>query len=172
MTSILVIDSDTVQRAALVFRRAQGNVEEALPTDESGYEVPALVVYQRFGPWFRVALQRGSAWLQGTPADFRSYPELLIGRLGYLRKGWDGKLCVAPSGVGAPIGTAWQRYLIDDLPVTVLNVHRMGDDVWVEVRLEPESCGEKLEGVSPATGWVPAYRPWGTPSVWFYSRGC
>ena len=109
------------------------------------------------------------AW---TPADFQSYPELLVGGLDYLRKGWDGKLWTNPGSGIAPVADEWQRYLAGDLPVTVLSVRRISDDVWLEVRLETESCGETLEGVNPATGWVPAYGLTGTPSVWFHSRGC
>ena len=95
------------------------------------------------------------------------YPELLGNSLDYLRKGWDGTLLRSPGGTAATIVAGWRKYLTDDVPVTVLGVRRIGDEVWIEVRLETESCGEKLEGVSPATGWIPAYRLPGTRrSTW------
>src|SRR6476660_2283326 len=36
---------------------------EELPTEESGYEIPAAIVHERRASWFRVARQHGSAWL-------------------------------------------------------------------------------------------------------------
>ena len=33
-------------------------------------------------------------------------------------------------------------------------------------------CGSIYEGVTDVTGWIPAYRPNGTPTMWFASRGC
>jgi hypothetical protein len=165
-------DGGACETAQLVVADAGTASFEELPTEESGYEIPAAIVHERKASWFRVARQHGSAWLQGDPVEFRSYPDLLVDGLDYLRKGWDGKLWSAPGGGVAAVDTRWRRYLADNLPVTVLSVRRVGNDAWLEVRLEAESCGETLEGVSPMTGWVPAYRPSGTPSVWFYSRGC
>ena len=82
-------------------RRAQDNSEEQLPADESGYETPAAVVYQRSGPWFRIALQQGSAWItRDTSNGFLSYPELIEGTpdLSEKRVGWEA--------VGRPGGEA------------------------------------------------------------------
>ncbi len=165
-------DGGACATAQLVVADAGTASVEELPTEESGYEIPAAIVHERRASWFRVARQHGSAWLQGDAAEFRSYPELLVDGLGYLRKGWDGTLWSAPGRGAAAVDARWRRYLADTVPVTVLSVRRVGNDAWLEVRLEPESCGETLEGVHPVTGWVPAYRPSGTPSVWFYSRGC
>ena len=106
-----------------------GNADEELPTEESGYEIQAVIVYQQSGLWFRVALPQGSAWvLRSSNADFEPFPELLGHNLAYLRKGWDG---------------SW----------------------W-------QTPGATLNGVTAATGWIPAYQPLGAPSVWFYARGC
>ena len=78
--------------ATVIVQRAD-SAEEQLPTDESGYEVQAALVYQRSGLWFRVALQRGSAWVKRDRADdFLAYPKLLSERLAYVRAGWDGRL--------------------------------------------------------------------------------
>ena len=160
--------------SALLVVRVEGKDDEELPADEISYEIPAAVVYERSGPWFRVALQRGSAWITRKDAgNFQSYPELLKERLSYVRKGWDGRLSPAPgSGPGIRLPVAWSRYLADNIPVEVLEVQRVGDVPWILVRLQTESCGEALAGVEPATGWIPAYQASGRTAVWFYARGC
>jgi hypothetical protein len=44
--------------------QASGFVDEQeLPSDESGYEIAAAVVYERRGQWFRIALPQGSGWI-------------------------------------------------------------------------------------------------------------
>lgn len=160
--------------SAQLIVRVEGKADEELPADEVSYEIPAAVVYQRSGPWFRVALQRGSAWITRNDAgSFQSYPELLKERLSYVRKGWDGRLSPTPgNGPGTRIPTAWSRYLADNIPVEVLEVQRVGDVPWIRVRLQTESCGEALAGVESATGWIPAYQASGRTAVWFYARGC
>jgi hypothetical protein len=159
--------------ATVVVQRTAGG-EEQLPTDESGYETPAAVVYQRSGTWFRIALQRGSAWVKReTPDDFLSYPELLTGQLAYLRDGWDGQLWRAPAA-GAPtrVPDVWASRLERDIPADVLEVRSAGGTIWIRVRLRTETCGETIPDATPATGWIRAYRSSGRTSAWFHSRGC
>jgi len=148
--------------------------EEQLPTDESGYDIPAAIVFQRVGPWFRIALQRGSAWVRrDEPRDFLSYPQLLKNGLSYVRDGWGAKLWETPGApVTARLPSKWTSYARQNVPMTFLGFRRVADELWIHVRLEIESCGESLEGVKPLEGWIPAYRPHGEPSAWFYARGC
>lgn len=158
-----------------IVRRVGDDSEEELPTDESGYETPAAIVYQRADLWFRIALQRGSAWVvRDEPGDFLPYPELLEDRLSYLRPGWDGRLWDTPgaAGTATPLPPGWTRHVKQDVPIECLGSRRVSDEVWIQVRLVTERCGESLEEVSPVSGWVPAYRPSDAPAAWFYSRGC
>lgn len=161
--------------AQVTVRRAERGADEELPTDEIEYEVPAAIVYQRSGSWFRVALQRGSAWVKReNPKDFRSYPEMMMtGHLDYLKKGWDGTLWRTPgAGAATRVPAGWRAHLADNIPIDVLGVRRVRNQVWIHVRLNTESCGQTLSGVRSATGWLPAFRPSGATSAWFYSRGC
>ena len=160
--------------ARLIVQRTDGSSGEQLPTSESGYEIPAVVVYERSRSWFRIALQRGSAWMvRDNLNDFQPYPELLKDKLSFVRKGWDGKLWRTPgSGTGERIPAAWGPYLADGIGVDVLAIQRVGGAIWLRVQLKTESCGETLIGVKSAAGWIPAYLSSGTPSVWFFSRGC
>jgi hypothetical protein len=160
--------------AQLTVQRVDGNAGEELPTEESGYEIQAVVVHQRSGLWFRVALPQGSAWvLRSSDADFEPFPELLVHKLAYLRKGWDGSWWQTPgAGSATRVAAGWTRYLEDDIPVDVLDVRLVQNHAWLHVLLKTESCGESLSGVTPATVWIPAYQPSGAPSVWFYARGC
>lgn len=163
------------QPCQLIVRRAGPSAAEALPTSESDYELPAAIVLQREGSWFRIALQQGSAWLERTNSDdFLSYPDLLKERLTYLRVGWDGVMWKTPGASDVtPLPVEWRRHLSQDVPIEFLDSRRVGNQTWMLVRLDPsDRCGQTLEGVSPLTGWIPAYRPSGAPSAWFYSRGC
>jgi len=158
----------------LVLRRVDSDADDELPTDESGYEIPAAIVYQRSALWFRIALPRESGWvLRSSDADFEPFPELLVHKLAYLRKGWNGSWWQTPgAGSATRIAAGWTRYLEDDIPVDVLDVRLVRNRAWLRILLKTESCGETLNGVTPAPGWIPAYQPSEAPSVWFYARGC
>src|SRR5688572_17423347 len=99
-----------------------GGGEEAVPNDESDYEVSALVVLGRRGPWFQVALQGGRAWMRhDAEADFLSYPELLTDRLSYVRAGWDGRLWASPGAKAPqPAIAAWRKVASDDVAIEML----------------------------------------------------
>jgi hypothetical protein len=68
----------------------------------------------------------------------------------------------------------WNEVLGDQIQIEVLGTTQQGDQTWLHVRLVTDLlCGnEKVSLFPPAEGWVPAYRPDGTTTAWFYSRGC
>ena len=160
---------------ALVLERA-GGMKEELPAMESGYEIPAAIVYERRGEWLRIRLAMGSAWIKRTSAtEFLAYPDTLRDRLAYILQGWDGTLHETPgaSGTLIPLSEGWKELLDRGLDVDYLGSRVAGNDLWIHIRLITEGvCGKKLDGVTPLSGWIPAYRPNRSPSVWFSSRGC
>jgi hypothetical protein len=165
-------DGRSCEAADVVLSSWNNGSEDDVPTEESDDEVPALIVYERSGEWFRIALNDGSGWVHDEPQNFLPYPDLLINRMAYVRKGWDGMLWREPGGAAAMVPEAWTTHLGDDLNAEVLAVHRVGKERWIHVRLVTESCGGTLPGVQPVTGWIRAYDPSGRPAAWFYSRGC
>lgn len=160
----------------LMVRSVPGGAAKRMPTSETGYEIPGLVVYERSGRrWFRVAMPRRSAWIEHDPVAFKPYPEYLLrDQLTYLRDGFDGRLWAAPDPGAAVrrIGPDWTRLLGDRLPIDVLAIRRVSGETWLEVRLQSSSCGETEPSLTPIVGWIPAYRTTGLTSAWFYSRGC
>lgn len=159
----------------LVVRRPEG--DEEFPSAFTALDTRAAIVYQRSGMWFRIALQRGSAWIRRQdPKNFKSYPEFLIGRMAYLVEGWDGKMSRLPDSA-----TAFQipepepmfqvprelRQLRRPVSVDVIGVRHARNGVWIHVRFVETICEGKSPTFSPITGWVRAYRPSGKPAVWF-----
>ena len=169
-------DPDCYFPKVVVRRAAVRTSEEELPNEEVGYEMKAAVVYERNGRWFRIALSKGSGWIEreGT-MEFLPYPAGLVSddHLTYLRQDWDGTLWSTPgTASAAPAPRGWQVYRARNLPIRVLATRTVGSDVWIQIRFETdEVCGRTLEGVTPLQGWIPAYREKAT-SVWFHSRGC
>ena len=159
----------------LMFERTSGGTE-VVPTMESGYEIPAAIVYERRGQWFRIRLLKGSAWIRRTnAADFLAYPDMLREHLTYILQGWDGTLhkTHGTSAKVRPLTSGWKALLDRGLSVEYLGSRRVGNDPWVHIRLAPEgACDQKYDGVTPVDGWIPAYRANRSPSVWFSSRGC
>jgi hypothetical protein len=166
--------------AELVVRRAAGGEMQRLPVHESGYEIPAAIVYERSGPWYRIALPRGSAWIKRTnPKDFLPYPALLHGNGAHLVAGWGGKLWrTAGTGRGTFMPKAWRQFVRDsrqeEIDVDILGRRRIGRELWVHVRFARKNvCEEPPDDLPNVSGWVPAYRPSdGETNLWFYSRGC
>jgi hypothetical protein len=159
----------------LMIEKADGSKEE-LPTLESGYEIPAAVVFERRGPWFRIRLNEGSAWIRrDDPEDFLAYPEVLREHLSHTMPSWNGILRATPalSGRVIPLSSGWKEVLHRQPSIQYLGSQKVGSELWLHIRLiaKPD-CGQIHEGVSDVEGWIPAYHPDRSPSAWFASRGC
>lgn len=168
-------------RMSFLRKGAGGATAEKMPTKESGYELAAAIVYERSGPWFRIALPGGSGWIRRkSETDFLRYPELLVDdQLPFMASGWDGRLWSRPGAASAKPALPKVKRLIGGnrrgfADVWVLAVRRIGGEAWVQVRVIEGHCGdgEYLKEPTIDTGWIPAWRPTGQPAVWFYSRGC
>ena len=166
-------DGRACTHAELLLRRSGGG-DEQVPTQELDEEAARRVVaYERSGLWFRVALQRGSGWVRRARAkDFWSYPQGLLDKLAYLRKGWDGRLWAAPGTEAAPhrVPPKWRtRNDSGNTLVEFLGYRDVGGQTWIHVRVQAED-EFGMPGVKGPAGWLPAYRPSGLTSAWFYSR--
>jgi len=160
----------------LLLKRAQTSTEEELPTEESGYEIAATVVYERRGRWFRIAIPQGSGWIErANDNDFLAYPPLLSQGLAYLRNDWDGQLrrTAGFESPTVPLQIEWKRLVSDQIGIEVLGMTRVGSDDWIHVRFSTDRCGDTaVKILNPMEGWLPAYRTDGATTAWFYSRGC
>jgi hypothetical protein len=167
-------DEDDVG-CALMIQKAQG-IKERVLTLESGYEIPAAIVFERRGPWFRIRLKEGSAWIRRTdPKDFLSFPEILRDKLAHTMQTWDGTLRATPgpSGRITPLSPGWKALIDRQLGFEYLGSRRVGNDIWLRIRLAAKGpCGQTYENVSDVEGWIPAYHADRTPLAWFSSRGC
>jgi hypothetical protein len=160
----------------LLFKRAGTSTEEELPSEESGYEIAAAVAYERRGRWFRIAVPQGSAWIERANADdFLSYPQLLTQQMAYLRSDWDAQLRPTAGFESStdPLPLEWKDQVPRQIGIEVLGVTRVDSDDWIHVRFSTERCGDDaVKLLRPVQGWLPAYRPNGTTTAWFHSRGC
>ena len=153
-----------------------GGVKEEVPTLESGYEIPAAIVFERRGPWFRIRLKDGSAWIRHTDeSDFLSYPDMLRDHLAHTMQTWNGTLRATPGVTGrvTPLSPEWKVLTDRQLSIEYLGSRRVGNDVWLHIRLAAQAaCGQVYEGVADVEGWIPAYHTDRTTLAWFSSRGC
>ena len=167
-------DCDTP--VVVVRRSGAGANPEAFPSDESGEDFTTAVVYERSGLWFRIALTHGSGWIRRENDEgFLAYPEILMSEsfLTYLRPGWDGSLWTEPGrGTAVPAPDAWRTHRSREIPVRITSTRKVGNDMWIQIRFETETCGQSLGKLPPLQGWIPAHRASRVTSVWFYSRGC
>lgn len=140
---------------------------------EVGYEVPAAVVYQRMDGWSQVRLTSGEpGWVPPESAGtWFPYAELPVRRLAYLTAAWSGH--VWPEvGAGIPRRSARRSTETDQLSVEVHEVRLLGGVPWFRVDILADSPCEGGERRTTLSGWVPGYGAGGSPSVWYYSRGC
>jgi hypothetical protein len=153
-----------------------GGVKEGVPTLESGYEIPAAIVFERRSQWFRIRLKDGSAWIRRSDTtDFLAYPDVLRENLASTLQTWDGTLRATPGSSGrvVPLSAGWNALLDRMLSIEYLGSRTVGNDLWLHIRLAAKgACDQVYEGVMDVEGWIPAYHTDRTPMAWFASRGC
>jgi hypothetical protein len=153
-----------------------GGIKELVPTLESGYEIPAVIVYERRGSWFRIRLEKDSAWIRRDDVtEFLPYPELLREKMAYVIQGWNGTLRATP-GVSSKVTlltAGWKEMVQRSPSIRLLDTRRLGGELWLRIELiTDEICGPDLTGMTPVRGWIPAYHTSRAPTLWFASRGC
>ena len=128
--------------------------------------------------WYLLARQAeaaitGYGWYRAGPAErMRTYPELVVEGLSFMRNGWDGRLHATPSDpvphrVIPPSGGG---------AIRVVDAWMDSDDPassWflIVVFVEDSVCTDDWP-VVVASGWVRAYRDDASPAAWFHSGGC
>lgn len=143
------------------------------PWMEHGYEAGSLIVLEARAPWYRVALDDGSAWLSSADGHYRPLIELYAEGLNRLTSAWDGALCDGPDAdrVCAVADAARLRENQYD-SVEVIGAAEMPDGLWLEVEVITSPCLTDVQRRLPIRGWLRAHAADRTPNVWFYSRGC
>jgi hypothetical protein len=144
---------------------------QPLPTREYAYEEPGAVVLEQRGQWFRIRLERGSAWLEASGQnEFYSLERLFADGLTYLTQAWDGNVAASPSAAGRSVKVAG---LAANQPVRVRRASREAGQLWflIDIMSHPV-CDGGGEPTIVDRGWVPAYGKADETTLWFYSRGC
>lgn len=152
----------------------RGEDRQDLPTLEFDYERPGVIVLDQRDGWFKIRVEKGSAWLKASPADhFMSLADLFEEFIGVtaITKSFSGRLVDAP---GRPATNANPR--IDGAhPVQVAEVRSVFGQAWAHVEVFNHSICSAAENGPPdviARGWMPLHAADGEPTIWFSSRGC
>lgn len=144
---------------------------QPLPTMEYAYEEPGAVVLERRGQWFRVRLERGSAWLEASAQDeFYGLERLFEDELTYLTPAWDGTVSASPGAARRSVRLAG---FAAEQPVRVRRASREAGQLWFLIDIMSHTiCDGDGEPTVVEQGWVPAHGKANETTIWFYSRGC
>lgn len=149
------------------------------PYWESGYEIPALAVFEtRPGGWYRIAVDPGATrfgWLRIDETFFHPLESLIASEdhLTHLTERWARTLHTRAGGGATthvprhppPAGQSGAT-----TPYRALRHARVAGELWIEVDVLDEVCGANDPRVI-AKGWVPV-RGADAMLVWYHSRGC
>ena len=148
----------------------QGEQKLDLPTLEFDYEMPGAIVVEQRDGWFKIRLDKRTAWLKAPIAGrFMPLSDLFEEFVGVtaINQSFRGRLTSGPGASPGPI----MPNVIPAQPVRVLEIR--GEWVRIEV-LSNSACTAANDGPPEvvATGWLPLHDQAGAPTVWFSSRGC
>jgi hypothetical protein len=152
----------------------RGEERQELPTLEYDYEMPAAIVLEQRDGWFKVRLEKGTAWLKPSVVDrFMPLADLFEEFVGVtsINRSFTGRLVNAPGALNGPI----MPRVAPSQPVRVVEIRDAGGRTWVQIELLSNSaCTAGADGPPEviATGWLPMHDGDGVPTVWFASRGC
>lgn len=168
-------DEDSAKVATILHRNQ-------LVSREHDYEQVSAAVYSRAsdsgsGTWFRLGYAVGDStgygWLSpASSADYHDVRSLVSHGLAYMTDDWDRRLFARP-------GSGTEVRAVEGLDpklqpgariLSIWNDRTTGEDWYLLAVVRGQCSGEPLEVV--ATGWVQAYAPNGSNTVWYYSRGC
>lgn len=129
-------------------------------------EPPGLLVLQRRGSWFQIALTVGSGWVQMT-RQHRYLPMTeLIKDGAWLTAGWNARLSAAPrTPATIPLPKPDAKEKQSDVFLQILDRQTLSGTTWLHIeaysQYEPyeESTRRNL-----ARGWVPIF------AAWYHSR--
>lgn len=122
------------------------------------------------GPWFRVRLAGGSAFLRASEqAEFHSLERLFENSLTYVEETGGGQFFPTPGASSEAIAIPG-----GGRAVRVVKFRMHGGQRWVNIEVMSHSiCDDNEEKPRvTARGWLPAYAPAGEPTIWFHPRGC
>jgi hypothetical protein len=152
----------------------EGQQRRELPTLEYDYEMPAAIVLEQRSGWFRIRLDKGSAWLQASPLDrFMSLDQLFEEFVGVtsIRESISTRLVVAP---GRPVEPSSPQ-VTGGQSARVISIRNVFGQAWVEVEITSHSlCEAGLKGPPEIVGqgWMLLHDAKGEPTLWYSSRGC
>jgi hypothetical protein len=158
----------------LEVRVHRGEERHELPTREYDYEMPAAIVLDHSSGWFKVRLDKDSAWIKASPVDhFMPLADLFEEFMGVtaIDKSFSGRLVDAP---GRP-ATAASPQVVGPRPVQVIEVRSVFGQMWAQVEVFDHSICSAAENGPPqvvARGWMLLHGSNGEPTIWFASRGC
>jgi hypothetical protein len=144
--------------------------------EESGYEIPAIVVFGVKDGWYQVRLQGQEGWIRSDPAyHYFSYPELLKDRMSFISVNGIA-LRQRPSEDSKIVRRLENEHNGSETPVKILDVMQgRNKDTWIKIETPARSVCDPGDDTPPqripVEGWIKAYDD-SKPTVWFYSRGC
>jgi len=145
----------------------------ALPTLEYAYSENGAIVINQNGPWFEIALHKGSAWVKvQNMADFLPVEKLLKEHLTYLRVDLPILIYNNPDQT-TKFKAVKAKNTFSNISAEVLAFSRVEGKLWVKVKThQVDPCDGNKNSIAPILGWLPFHNPQGQPTVWFASRGC
>ena len=147
---------------------------------ESGYEIPAIAIFERQGEWLRIALDNSATRFGWVKSDDKFHPLAgLLGasRLTYLTARWNRRLYDAPDAKAIAAGGRVARLSVESThtdfqqPYQAVGTVVVEGRLWLRVELLDAVCVPQEPRVID-TGWVPAQSARGEQWAWFWSRGC
>ena len=146
-----------------------------LESREFTYEALGALTYDSAQAWHLVRARTDTGWALGwlSPrhaGPFHPLDSLLLDGLTYLTEAWDGRLF---PGAGVETESARLAPTPTTRDIVVKQASRIEGALWLEVEvLAPGRCEGPGNPPVVARGWIPAHAKDGSPTAWFYSRGC
>jgi len=147
-------------------------IAKNLPTQDYDYDGRGVLVIDKKGKAFKIALEKGSAWVcPGNKSKYYSLSDLYAMHDNAQLQFWDGYFYDKPGGKKKRLNIMISEESAPEVKIIDTKVFK--GKLWFKVKVPAEDpCGEIDKSIKSATGWVPSHDKNGFPTLWFYSKGC